>query len=74
MRVHIEKRLFIEIGRGMASGRYEIFIGWGWNKDQYPNEISWRHWWLWQPRMPRLIRSRGSIIGFCAFGRCRVFR
>jgi hypothetical protein len=55
--------------------RLRISIGIGHRSDAPLNEIPWRHWWSWSPELLRLIRDYDRrIIGFCAFGRCRIFR
>ncbi len=75
------KKFHLYIGRDNSCPvrRVRIAIAWGYRPDAKINEIPWRHWWSWSMDMPKLIyrARRGKspqVIGFCAFGRCRIFR
>jgi hypothetical protein len=72
----IGKDLLIRL-RTQKYGRrmFEIAVGFGWRDDAPINEIPWRFWWSLDLDPPKLIYGPGrKIIGFCAFGWCRIFR
>lgn len=54
--------------------RFTIEVGFGFRPDAEPGEIRWRYWRSWSIPRCRLIRRGRQIIGFEAWGRCRVFR
>ncbi len=75
MQINIEKRCLIYIGRDYyRHARLEIFIGIGFREDAKIGEIVWLHYWGWSSAsLPYIIWRGWRPIGFCAFGRCRVW-
>ncbi len=76
MQIDIEKRCWIYVGRDiLRDARLGIFIGFGYREDSEPGEIMWRHWWSWSSAsLPYVIWRGWRPIGFCAFGRCRIWQ
>lgn len=66
---------FLAIGRDFANrARFAIHIGFGRNDDVTEGEVPYRWYWKWSStQLPYLIWCGWWPIGFCAFGRCRVF-
>lgn len=73
--VDIEKCCWIYVGRDViGNARLAIFIGFGFREDAEPGETVFRHFWKWSSAsLPYVIWRRWRPIGFCAFGRCRMF-
>lgn len=76
MQIDIEKKCWIYVGNDpMHHARVGVFIGFGYREDAEPGEIMWRHYWHWSSAsLPHLLWRGWRPIGFCAFGRCRVWR
>jgi hypothetical protein len=75
MQIDIEKKLWVYVGRvPWRKARLGIVVGFGYREDAQPGEIVWRHYWQWSSdRLPHFLWANGKIIGYSAFGRCRVW-
>jgi hypothetical protein len=72
-----KKKFVLRIGKPwpISRARFGIEFGSGYRDDAEPGEIIWRHYWRWtSDRIPHLLWRGWRPIGYCAFGRCRVWR
>jgi hypothetical protein len=75
VRIQIDRKFNFYLGRNFYADRpLLIWFGFGWREDAGEGEIPWRHFWSWSPSPWKILWRDGRIAGFCAFGRCRVWR